>query len=96
MMWPIFWPTDTDLSNPANTRHPPKTWLRTVSTSPPRSRARNSQRQADIAPEAMLSLVTDMAIPSGLKPSVAQKQRTVTFPTSCQRYRRRGRRGKWR
>jgi hypothetical protein len=22
MMWPIFWPTDTDFSNPANTRHP--------------------------------------------------------------------------
>jgi hypothetical protein len=22
MMWPLFWPTDTDFSNPANTRHP--------------------------------------------------------------------------
>ncbi len=22
MMWPIFWPTDTDFSNPANDRHP--------------------------------------------------------------------------
>ncbi|SCE71814.1 protein of unknown function [Micromonospora coriariae] len=22
MMWPIFWPTDTDFSNPANARHP--------------------------------------------------------------------------
>jgi hypothetical protein len=22
MMWPIFWPTDTDFSDPANTRHP--------------------------------------------------------------------------
>jgi len=22
MMWPIFWPTDTDFTNPANTRHP--------------------------------------------------------------------------
>jgi uncharacterized protein DUF4331 len=22
MMWPIFWPGDTDFSNPANTRHP--------------------------------------------------------------------------
>jgi hypothetical protein len=22
MMWPIFWPDDTLLSNPANTRHP--------------------------------------------------------------------------
>ena len=22
MMWPIFWPDDTDFSNPANARHP--------------------------------------------------------------------------
>jgi hypothetical protein len=22
MMWPIFWPDDTDFSNPANVRHP--------------------------------------------------------------------------
>jgi hypothetical protein len=22
MMWPIFWPNDTDFSHPANTRHP--------------------------------------------------------------------------
>ena len=22
MMWPIFWPNDTDFSNPANVRHP--------------------------------------------------------------------------
>ncbi len=22
MMWPIFWPDDTDFSNPANDRHP--------------------------------------------------------------------------
>ena len=22
MMWPIFWPNDTDFTNPANTRHP--------------------------------------------------------------------------
>ena len=79
MMWPIFWPTDTDLSNPANTRHPPKTWLRTVSTSPPRSRPATAG-QADNAPEAMLSLVTNMATPSGLKPSVAKKQRDSHFP----------------
>ncbi len=42
--------------------------------------ARNGRAQADNAPEAMLSLVTNMAIPSGLKPSVAQKQRTSHFP----------------
>jgi hypothetical protein len=22
MMWPVFWPNDTDFTNPANTRHP--------------------------------------------------------------------------
>ena len=22
MMWPIFWPNDTDFSDPSNTRHP--------------------------------------------------------------------------
>ena len=42
--------------------------------------ARNGRAQADNAPEAMLSLVTNMAIPSGLKPSVTQKQRASHFP----------------
>lgn len=37
MMWPIFWPGDTDFSNPANTRHP----LRTVPPSANSSRARS-------------------------------------------------------
>jgi hypothetical protein len=35
---------------------------------------------ADNAPEAMLSLVTNTAVPSGLKPSVAKDQRSATFP----------------
>jgi AAA ATPase domain len=35
---------------------------------------------ADNAPEAMLSLVTNMPVPSGLTPSVAKDQRTSTFP----------------
>jgi hypothetical protein len=40
----------------------------------------NGRTQADNAPEAMLSLVTSTAIPSGLKPSVAKDQRASTFP----------------
>ena len=42
MMWPIFWPDDTDFTNPANTRHPSEdfdaegTYI--ASTSPPSSR----------------------------------------------------------
>ncbi len=41
---------------------------------------RNGRTLADNAPEAMLSLVTGMAVPSGLKPAVAQDQRAGTFP----------------
>jgi hypothetical protein len=35
---------------------------------------------ADNAPEVMLSLVTAMAVPSGLKASVARDQRASSFP----------------
>jgi hypothetical protein len=42
--------------------------------------ARNGRTRADNAPEAMLSLVTNTAVPSGLKPAVAQDQRTSRFP----------------
>ncbi len=35
---------------------------------------------ADNAPEAMMSLVTGTAVPSGLKPDVASGQRSGTFP----------------
>jgi hypothetical protein len=41
---------------------------------------RNGRTLADNAPEAMLSLVTNTAIPSGLKPSAAQDVRSTTFP----------------
>jgi len=40
----------------------------------------NGRTQADNAPEAMLSLVTGMAVPSGLKPAIAKDQRASTFP----------------
>ena len=42
--------------------------------------SRNGRTMADNAPEAMLSLVTNMAVPSGLKPSVAKDQRDSQFP----------------
>ena len=42
--------------------------------------ARNGRTRADNAPEAMLSLVTNTAVPSGLKPAVAQDQRPSSFP----------------
>jgi hypothetical protein len=40
----------------------------------------NGRTLADNAPEAMLSLVTNSAVPSGLRPSVAQGQRASSFP----------------
>ncbi|MFE3168891.1 hypothetical protein [Streptomyces sp. NPDC059224] len=40
----------------------------------------NGRTLADNASEAMLSLVTNTAVPSGLKPSVAQHLRTDHFP----------------
>jgi hypothetical protein len=41
---------------------------------------RNGRTMADNAPEVMLSLVAGTAIPSGLKPAVAQEQRAASFP----------------
>ncbi|MGO8840458.1 MAG: DUF4331 family protein [Methyloceanibacter sp.] len=41
---------------------------------------RNGRPMADNAPEAMLSLVAGMAVPSGLKPSIAANQRADKFP----------------
>lgn len=41
---------------------------------------RNGRPQADNAPEVMLSLVTAMAVPSGLQASIARDQRASTFP----------------
>jgi hypothetical protein len=121
MMWPIFWPNDTDFSDPANTRHPsedvsaaakylgeqvaavvaasgtsgdPRGYGQTVArdlfpdvlsyvVGTPAVYgfgARNGRTMADNAPEAMLSLVTNSAVPSGLKPSTTQDQRRSTFP----------------
>ena len=121
MMWPIFWPNDTDFSDPANTRHPsedvaaaakyigeqvtavvaaagtsddpagygqavagdlfPDVLSYVVGTPAVYGfAARNGRTRADNAPEAMLSLVTNMAVPSGLKPSGAKDQRASDFP----------------
>jgi hypothetical protein len=41
---------------------------------------RNGRSIADNAPEAMLSLVAGTAVPSGLKPAIAEKQRNTEFP----------------
>ena len=41
---------------------------------------RNGRTLADNAPEAMLSLVVNTAVPSGLKPAVAERQRNGRFP----------------
>jgi uncharacterized protein DUF4331 len=121
MMWPIFWPNDTDFSDPANTRHPsedvgaaakylgdqvaavvaasgtaadpqgygqavardlfPDVLSYVVGTPAVYGfAARNGRTRADNAPEAMLSLVTNSSVPSGLKPSATQDQRRGTFP----------------
>nr|WP_296073051.1 DUF4331 family protein [uncultured Actinoplanes sp.] len=121
MMWPIFWPDDTDFANPANTRHPSEDFAADGSSmagqvaavvaaagtsADPRSYgeavarellpdvlpyvigtpavfgfvSRNGRTTADNAPEAMLSLVTGMAVPSGLRPSGTAAQRAAAFP----------------
>ena len=121
MMWPIFWPGDTDFSDPANTRHPsedldaagqylgdqvaavvaangasadPHGYGQTVTRElfpdvlpyvigTPASygfAGFNGRTLADNAPEAMLSLVTGTAVPSGLTPAVAGQQRDSRFP----------------
>jgi len=121
MMWPIFWPDDTQFTNPANTRHPaedfdadgkyiadliaaavaasgtsddPYGYGQTVTRElfpdvlsyvigTPASYGfvtRNGRTLADNAPEAMLSLVLNTAVPSGLKLSTSQHLRRETFP----------------
>ena len=121
MMWPIFWPNDTQFTNPANTRHPsedyaaegehmaghvsavvaatgtsaePDVYGLTVAKTllpdvlpyvvgTPASfgfATRNGRTLADNAPEAMMSLVVGAAVPGGLKPSVAEGQRSGQFP----------------
>jgi Domain of unknown function (DUF4331) len=121
MMWPIFWPDDTDFSNPANGRHPsadfnadgkyigdlvaavvsasgtsddPQGYGQTVArelfpdvmsyvVGTPATygfAVRNGRTLADNAPEVMLSLVVNTAVPSGLKPSVSERFRSGNFP----------------
>jgi len=121
MMWPIFWPDDTDFSNPANSGHPsadfaargkyigeqvaavvsasgtsddPQGYGETVArellpdvlsyvVGTPATYGfanRNGRTMADNAPEAMLSLVLDTAVPSGLTPSVSRDARATSFP----------------
>jgi hypothetical protein len=121
MMWPIFWPDDTDFSNPADTRHPsedfdadgkyigdkvaavvaasgtssdPEGYGQTVArelfpdvlpyvVGTPATygfATRNGRTMADNAPEVMLSLVAGTAVPSGLKPSIANHLRDNKFP----------------
>ncbi|HET6190414.1 MAG TPA: hypothetical protein VFE59_25855, partial [Trebonia sp.] len=121
MMWPIFWPNDTDFSDPSNTRHPsqdvngaaeylggqiaavvaaagtagdPAGYGRAVAAKlfpdvlpyvigTPATygfAGFNGRTRADNAPEAMLSLVTNMAVPSGLRPAVTEQQRDSHFP----------------
>jgi hypothetical protein len=121
MMWPIFWPEDTQFSYPANRRHPstdfsaegkqiadqiavvvaatgtsedPQGYGQTVArelfpdvlsyvVGTPATygfAGRNGRTLADNAPEAMLSLVANMAVPSGLKPSAFKQLRDGRFP----------------
>ncbi|MGW3480312.1 DUF4331 family protein [Streptomyces althioticus] len=121
MMWPIFWPNDTDFSEPANTRHPsediaafgstiaaqvakvvaatgtsadPAGYGQTVAgqllpdvlpyvVGTPASfgfATRNGRTRADNAPEVMMSLVTNLAVPSGLTPATTKAQQSDRFP----------------
>ena len=121
MMWPIFWPDDTDFTDPANTRHPAEDFdgsgayigdqvaavvAATATSADPHGYGQSVARElfpdvlpyvvgtpatygfagfngrtlADNAPEAMLSLVANMAVPSGLRPSVAGHLRDSDFP----------------
>jgi hypothetical protein len=121
MMWPIFWPNDTDFTDPANTRHPAQDVAAAAeytasqiaavakasgTSADPQDYGHavaaelfpdvlpyvvgtpavygfpgfNGRTMADNAPEAMLSLVSGTAVPSGLKPDVAKDQRASAFP----------------
>jgi hypothetical protein len=121
MMWPIFWPTDVEFTDPANTRHPSQDFaaegghmagqvaalVAATGTSGDAGAygqavagkllpdllpyvvgtpanfgfaTINGRALADNAPEVMLSLVTGTAVPSGLRPSVAERLRSSQFP----------------
>ncbi len=121
MMWPIFWPNDTDFSDPSNARHPSEdvgspakyngeqvaaVVAASGTSADPQSYGQavaaalfpdvlpyvvgtpavygftgfNGRTQADNAPEAMLSLVTNTAVPSGLTPATTRDQRAASSP----------------
>jgi hypothetical protein len=121
MMWPIFWPDDTDFSDPANERHPsadfnadgkhigdlvtavvaasgtsgdPPSYGETVAhlllpdvlpylVGTPATygfAGFNGRTLTDNAPEAMLSMVLNTAVNSGLRPSVSEQLRSTRFP----------------
>jgi Domain of unknown function (DUF4331) len=121
MMWPIFWPDDTDFSDPANSRHPSADFAAAAKYTGEQVAAvvaaggtsddpqgygeavvrdlfpdvlsyvigtpatygfatRNGRTMADNAPEAMLSLVLNTAVPSGLTPAVSKDARDKSFP----------------
>jgi hypothetical protein len=121
MMWPIFWPDDTDFTDPANTRHPSEDVAAAAkyigdqvaavvaasgTSDDPQGYGQavardlfpdvlpyvvgtpavygfagfNGRTLADNAPEAMLSLVTNMAVPSGLTPATSAHLRDSDFP----------------
>jgi Domain of unknown function (DUF4331) len=121
MMWPIFWPDDTQFTDPANTRHPSQDFAAdgayfagqiaavvaaTGTSADPTGFGQrvarelfpdvlpyvvgtpatygfagfNGRTMADNAPEAMLSLVTNMAVPSGLTPAGSEQVRDANFP----------------
>jgi hypothetical protein len=121
MMWPIFWPDDTDFSDPANSRHPSADFAAAAKYTGEQVAAvvaaggtsddpqgygeavvrdlfpdvlsyvigtpatygfatRNGRTMADNAPEAMLSLVLNTAVPSGLTPAASKDARDKSFP----------------
>jgi hypothetical protein len=120
-MWPIFWPGDTDFSDPANSRHPSADFAAAAkyigeqvaavvaaggTSADPQGygeavvrdlfpdvlsyvigtpatygfATRNGRTMADNAPEAMLSLVLNTAVPSGLASAVSRDARDKSFP----------------
>jgi subtilisin family serine protease len=121
MMWPIFWPDDTQFTYPVNDRHPSADFdadgthiaghiAAVVSASGTSDDAqgygqtvartlfpdvlpyvigtpatygfarRNGRTMADNAPEEMLSLALNTAVPSGLSPAISKHLRIAEFP----------------
>ena len=94
MMWPIFWPNDTDFSDPANTRHPSEDFnaagkyigdqvAAVVSASgtsdDPQGYGQTVARR--LFPDVLPYLVGSPR-PTGLPPSTAER-RPTTHPRRC-------------